>query len=242
MTGKPDLHERIATYLDGAMSESEAQAFEQEVGENPSLAAELERLMGNDALLRAAYAEPEIDDGFLARMGLEPQTGPANTAPALAMPANDNPPLWRRWQLPVGGAIAAGLALALTLTFQNGAGGNRFNDALDTTPSGQMAALDEETSLTPVLSFEAGDGRFCREFAYSAGSSDRGGIACRGTDGWTIEAWGEGAGTLPDPGEIALASGADTRSLDEAYRALGASDPISADRESALINKGWNAE
>lgn len=241
MTGKSDIHERIAAYLDGGMSESEARAFEQEVDENPSLAAELERLMHNDALLRAAYAEPEIDDSFLARMGLETQTGPASTTPALAMPANDNLPLWRRWQWPVGGAIAAGLALALTLTFQSGAGG-RFNDALDRTPSGQLAALDQGASLTPVLSFEAGDGRFCREFAYSAGSSNRAGIACRSAGGWTIEAWGEGAGTLPDPGEIALASGADTRSLDETYRALGASDPISADRESALIKGGWIAE
>ena len=68
MTGKPDIHERIAAYLDGALSESEARAFEQEVDENPSLAAELERLMDNDALLRAAYAEPSHVERF-GRLG-----------------------------------------------------------------------------------------------------------------------------------------------------------------------------
>lgn len=242
MTGKPENHERIAAYLDGAMSDAEAQAFEQEIGENPELAAELERMTDNDALLRAAFAEPEISDDFLARMGLVEQPVAADLGPVPAEPANDNPPLWRHWQMPVGGAIAAGLALALAFTFQTGSNASPFSDALEKTPSGQLAALDDGAALTPLLSFQSGDGRFCREFAYSAGTSERGGIACRDAAGWTVEAWGEGAGALPDPGEIALANGADTRSLDETYRALGASDPITAERESDLIKQGWMPE
>lgn len=243
MSGHPDLDERIAAYLDGAMSESDAAAFESEIADNPLLAAEMERLAGNDALLREAFAEPEVDDAFLEKMGLG-QSAPdvPHIEHSGIAAANDNPPFWRRWSVPIGGAIAASLALVATLSLQQGAGGPGMGDALETTPSGQLAALDDGASLTPLLSFQAGDGRFCREFAYASGTAERGGIACRGGDGWQVEAWGEGAAPLPDPGEIALASGADTGALEDAYARLQASDPILADRENALIERGWSAD
>lgn len=241
MTGNPDLDQRIAAYLDGAMSDAETEAFEQEIAGNPALAAEFERLAGNDALLREAFAEPAVDDDFIARMGLGPTaieaTSPAKSDP---VPANDNPPFWRRWSVPIGGAIAASLALVVTLSLTQGAGGNPIGDALEATPSGQLAALGDNASVTPILSFTAGDGRFCREFNYADANGERGGIACRDSSGWQVEAWGEGAAQLPDPDEIALASGTDTQSLEDAYQRLDASDPIVAGREQALIANGWS--
>lgn len=235
MTGQPDLDQRIAAYLDGAMSDAEAESFEREIADNPALAAEFERLAVNDALLREAFAEPDVDQDFITRMGLgEPEPGP--------LAANDNPRFWRRWSLPIGGAIAASLALVMTLSLPQGTGGQSFADALESTPSGQLASLDDGASLKPVLSFAAGDGRFCREFAYADAGGKRGGIACRGSAGWQVEAWGEGAAQLPDPDEIALASGAETASLEEAYRRLDAGDPILAAREKALIANDWRAE
>lgn len=242
MTGEPDLDQLIAAYLDGAMSEDEALAFEQAVSEDPRLAAELERFGSNDDLLRAAHAEPDVSEEFLARMGLAAPAPATDAGHAPVTPANDNPPLWRRWQWPVSGAIAAGLALALTLNSQTGGEAGAFSRAMEQTPSGQVAALEQGATLTPLLTFRAGDGRYCREFAYAGAATERGGIACRDARGWSVEAWGDGAGDLPDPGQIALASGADTRSLDDAYRALRASDPIQAAREASLIRRGWRAE
>lgn len=243
MSGDPDLDERIAAYLDGVMSESDAAAFESEVADNPLLAAELERLASNDALLREAFAEPGVDDAFLETMGLRdsaPSISPLEKSGTAAV--NDNPPFWRRWSVPIGGAIAAGLALVATLSLQQVTDGPDMGRALETTPSGQLASLDDDASLTPLLSFQAGDGRYCREFAYSSGTAERGGIACRGGDGWQVEAWGAGAAPLPDRDEIALASGADTNTLEEAYARLQASDPILAGREKALIERGWTAD
>lgn len=243
MTGKPDLDERIAAYLDGTMSESEAEAFEQEIADDPLLAAEFERLSGNDDLLREAFAEPGVDDAFLARMGLgggeQPIAQPLDSGPVAA---NDNPPFWRRWSVPLGGAIAANLVLVATLSLQQGAGAPGIGEALETTPSGQLASLDDGASLTPLLSFEAGDGRYCREFAYASGAAESGGIACRGSDGWQVEAWGAGAARMPDPGDIALASGAESSTLEETYARLQASDPILAAREKALIARGWTGD
>ena len=239
MTGSSERDERIAAYLDGAMSEAEAAAFEQALADDPALAADLECMAGNDSLLREAFAEPAVDQAFIARMGL---VEPGSSAAPTPLAANDNPPFWRRWSLPAGGAIAAGLALVLSLTLQQNSGTPGLSEALDATPSGQLASLEDGKSVTPMLSFAAGDGRFCREFAYRSSSGERGGIACRGSSGWQIEAWGEGAAQLPDPGEIALASGAGEGSLDEAYARLKAGDPLLAEQEKALIERGWQAD
>ena len=82
----------------------------------------------------------------------------------------------------------------------------------------------------------AADGRWCREFR-SGGETA---LACRKDAGrWTIEAHGKAAAG-PDAGSIAMAGGADPAPLDAAYRRLGASDPVSAVQERALIGKGWN--
>lgn len=240
MTDQTVLLERIAAYLDGAMSDAEVELFEQEMARDPQLATEVERLASNDSLLREAFAETAdngIDDAFLKRMALGQLAPP--TSPALPAAANDNSPFWRRWQVPLGAGIAAALALALTFTLRGGAAQSPVGLALEQTPSGQVATLDNGATITPVLSFKAGDGRFCREFTYAAASGERGAIACRNAKNWSVEAWGDGAATLPDPDEIALASGAGETSLDEAYASLGAGDPLQMSEENDLIAKGW---
>ncbi|MEZ5743176.1 MAG: hypothetical protein R3D89_05460 [Sphingomonadaceae bacterium] len=236
MTGPDNHEERIAAFLDGALDDAELAAFKAELERDPALAAEVERMMGNDALLREAFAGPVeqgVDDALLARMGLAEEDHPA--AP---LAANDNPPFWRRWQVPLGGAIAAALALTLIFTTQQGAG---FDAALDGTPSGQIAALDGGQELKPLLTFRAGDGRFCREF--SIGKDDAGGtgIACRSGNSWQVEALDKGATELARGSEIALASGEDGAGLDAAYERLQAGDPLGAERESALISGDWQA-
>jgi len=248
MSGPQSREERIAAFLDGALNDADLAAFEAELERDPSLATEVERMMGNDALLRDAFSGPieeGVDDALLARMGLA-KGAPAEVAdlderranPPVA--ANDNPPFWRRWQVPLGGAIAASLALTLFLTNQQGAApGAGFNAALDRTPSGQVAALDGGQRLKPLLTFQAGDGRFCREFSIGKGDAGGTGIACRSGENWQVEALDEGATELAKGSEIALASGEDGAGLDAAYARLKAGDPMGAERETALISGGW---
>jgi hypothetical protein len=236
MTERDD---KITAFLDGSMTDDEMAAFENAMIEDPALADEVARLAGNDDLLRAAFDAPmhePVDQALLERMGLaEPKTASVASPP---LAANDNPPFWRRWQWAAGGAIAASLALVL-LTQTDGQGGDAFSNALDATPSMITAQLDDGTQLTPRLTFSAKDGRFCREFVETRPNESETGIACRIEDQWKVEARIKEGSAPSGNGGFATASGEDTAKLDAAYQALGASDPISADDERALIEKRW---
>lgn len=234
---KRDRDEWISAYLDGALDAADTAQFEQVLDSDPVLAADLARVLDNDTLLRAAFDSPMQDDSdaeLLARMGLAPPDQPAA--------ANDNPPFWRSWRLAAGGAIAAALALAVTVGVPGGPTGAQFGPALDATASGQLAVLDDGTRLTPVLSFAAADGRFCREFSLSGSAAGGKGIACRERrGGWRVEALEPGATRLADSAKIMPAQGAGSATLDAAYDRLGAGDPLSQDQEQRLIAAQWQA-
>lgn len=233
MSVSEEFYERMAAYLDGEMDEGQRNAFERECEADPTLAAELARFAQNDALLHEAFDAPmdePVDAALLERMGLaEPKPGRAA--------ANDDTPGWNRWGWPAGGLVAASLALAVLFTGPSGM--TPFERALDQTPSGQLASLEEGVSLQPVLSFQAADGRYCREYVLAEGNASESGIACRADGAWQVEFAGGDGTILANPDRIEVASGADDASLDEVYARLGAGDPLGADAENNLISKGW---
>jgi hypothetical protein len=242
----------VSAYLGGIMSPEEAAAFEQEVEGNPELAAIVERWRGNDAILQRAFDAPEaggISDAVLGRLGLA-ETGAADNVVAInsvrrkSAAQNDNltSPKWR-W--PLVGTIAASLVVAVTVgSFwiakpSDIAGDAAFQTAMEGSASGVAVALSDAQTFTPVLSFEAKDGRFCREFAVEGHAEGNQGIACKSGKRWTIEALVNGGGTLPSNGEIRTAGGQDGSLLDSVYDRLGASDPLSAEKENKIISSGW---
>lgn len=224
--------ERLAAWLDGALSPEEAAAFAQELERDPDLARRAAEWQANDAFLKGALAplaEAPIDDALLAQMGL------AQPAPA-PLAANDNQPFWRRHALPLGGAVAASLAALLLLAVpRRGAEPDGLGLALDTTPSLAATRLADGRMIEPTLTVRAADGRWCREFR----ADGKAALACRTDKGWTIE--GEAAATGPSPtDEVRLAAGSDGAGLDAAYRRIRASDPLGQEEEMALISRGWN--
>jgi hypothetical protein len=245
--------ERISAWLGRAMTPQEAAAFEQEMEGNPELAKLVERWQDNDARLRAAYATPDagkISDALLGRLGLADEQ-PADNVVALddfrtqrkaALNDNGASPKWR-W--PLVGSIAASMAAAIVVGsfwFQQPseiAGQPAFQTAMNSINSGGAVTLDDGEKLTPVLSFEAGDGRFCREFAVEHSASSSQGIACKSSNLWNVEALVKGGSALPSNGEIQTAGGKDGASLDAAYERLGAGDPLGAEKEKSLISNGW---
>jgi anti-sigma factor RsiW len=80
MNGADDMNneqERVSAWLDGAMTQQEAAAFQQEMKGNPQLAKLAEKFQGNDARLRAAFEAPgasNISDALLGRLGRGPPT------------------------------------------------------------------------------------------------------------------------------------------------------------------------
>lgn len=232
MTDKATLEERLSAWLDGAMTPDEARAFEAELERNPELAERAATWRANDSFISGALAplaDEPIDADLLARMGLaEPQ--PLPTA------ANDNPEWWRRSWLPVGGALAAGLALALVMVQRPDAAApdGGLSLALETTPALRQARLADGRTIEPVLTAKAADGRWCRE--YRIGENI--GIACRTGKSWKVEA--EGRAAAPHTGgDIQLAGGESSAAIDAAHGRLGTADPIDSAAEQAAIAKGW---
>ncbi len=219
------------------------EAFEAELEQDEGFAEEVARFAANDDLLRAAYDAPmqePVDDALLERMGLGSAKAPDPGLPVGARAANDNPPFWKRWQLPIGGAIAA--SLVLIAVFQPGQGPRgetEFASALDSAPSATVVQLASGDTITPRLTFTAGDGRYCREYLQTGNGVSATGIACRQGGDWRVVASVRGGAALPGSGEIVTASGENAANLDAAYARLGGSDPLGAEAEQALIARKW---
>ncbi len=134
MPEQPNRDEWICAYLDGALDEAGMAEFEAAMDCDPALAAEVERLLGNDSFLRAAFDDPiqqGVDDALLERLGLaDPVTTSADVIVlaerrTATVAANDDQPGWRRWRLPAAGAVAAAVALLVTLGLPGGRPGDR---------------------------------------------------------------------------------------------------------------------
>ena len=259
MSGAKDMdseQDRVSAYLGGAMTPTEAAAFEREMEGDAQLAAIVERWQRNDALLKKAFTTPEADHvsgALLDRLGLADipadsadsnviAIGAAKRSPVTAQNDNVASPQ-RRWA--IAGSIAASVAVAIAVgsfwtSKPEGIGSEPlFQSALDGSASGTSVALNDQQKLTPILSFKAGDGRFCREFALEGQGSGEQGVACKSGKIWVIEALVKGGGALPSNSEIRTAAGQDAASLDATYGRLGAGDPLSRENEMNAISEGW---
>jgi hypothetical protein len=228
-----ELEQRLAAWLDGAMTDAEAAEFEQLLESDPQLAERAANWKANDQFIAGAFApvaDQAIDPTMLARLGLAEVPMP--------VAANDNPPWWRgRGFAMGGGAIAAGLALAMVLLGQGGnpARPDELSLALDTTPSLETARLADGRTIQPRLTVQAKDGRWCREYV----SGDQDALACRGDNGWEVIGTGKAAPQQASGGNVALAGGEDGAALDTAFAQIEASDPLGAQAEAELIKAKW---
>jgi hypothetical protein len=231
--------DRMMAYLDGAMDDAQAAAFERELEERPELAEQLSRFASNDALLRQAFDEP------VPQSLTQTVRAMLDQAPVAAglFASNDNPRGWKRWQWPAIGTVAAAAAAAFMMIGMP-VGSNDGMDPilvamLDRLPSGQTGDLGQGQSLTLQLTATAADGRYCREFVRSGGPSEGTGLACRTAGQWKLEAFVAQSTARNDDMEIRTAGGDTSPEIDAAYARLGLSDPIASDRENDIISNGW---
>jgi hypothetical protein len=232
--------ERIARFLDGAMSPEERDGFKREMERRPELALQAQQWRANDERLKAAFDLP-LPEGMAERLGLGAPAAPViDLAAAQERRAARRLPAWT-W---AGGAIAASLIAALSLSLVNRGGSGdlardaAFQVAMQQLPSSRSQPLEGGGSVTPTLSFVDGSGRFCREFAL-AGEDPRLGVACRDGDGWRVEGTSPGSGQPGSSGGYRTAEGAGTAALDPIYERLHAGDPLDPARERELIGRGW---
>lgn len=236
--------ERLNAYIDGELQGDDLALLEQQLAADSALRTRVEQLRSVDRTLAAAFSHPDL------------ATVPSRFQAILNAPPADNvvtlfPRKAAAWQLP----IAAGLALAIGV-----AGGFLTGRSADTQTPSVIAALAEGVGprdslhrllsatpsadrrtqgnvvFEPVLTFEAADGRFCREFEITAGAEAAVGVACKSGEEWRLEvltasAAIDGSGYAPVSGPDAL--------IDGAMERLGAKPPLSPEAEAALMQKGW---
>lgn len=252
--------ERLSAWLDGELPHDEAKRFEQRLAAEPALARRLERLREADRKAQQAFHAIDgapmpqgvldlLQDDDADRLQQSPDASPKAQVVEL------RPRTARFFQMPV--AIAASVALVAGflvrgLVAPQGvgddaalplsgvvAGGSGLHRVLETAPAGETVSLPGEGSAEVVLSFQADDGDWCRQFRLGTTAAAMQGLACRQAGGWQVEAASFAAPGSPG-GAFQQATGATPAALEAAVRArLGAREPLGADEERRAISEGW---
>lgn len=238
-------NEKLAAFADGELDEDEAADVGRALADDELLRARLARLISVDDQLRVAFAAADDADvpPQLARM-LEIKPSPVR--PSVYGRA-------RRW-IPAGAAVAAGvagLAIGGLIPAQgdddawlkpDGAAlvlAGPALEAADRTPSGTRLAAGP-LSAEPVLSFQAGDGRLCRELSIEGPKSAAHAIACRQDDVWRVEALVQGPKQVQVEGYRPAGAVRDP-ALEAVQKRLGIDSVLDAKAEDAAIAGGWRA-
>jgi hypothetical protein len=242
--------EKLSRFLDNDLGDDERAELQSVVSTDAIAKTKLERMRANDDLVRKAFDAPmreDVPDRFLnaidAGLARQATARPDNVVSLedrLPRSGNDNRRAW--W--PIGGAIAASLAVGLLLGTQFAPAGDAttslaLNDVLNDTPSTQTISLKSGERVTPELTFERRGGGYCRRFGITDTDSKRLGLACR-TDGhWTVEALlPAGTASSAQDGYVA-AEGPGDAGMDGVIDTLRAGDPLDKAAENALIARRW---
>ena len=248
--------ERLSAWLDGELPLDEAKRVEERLTAEPAFARRLERLRGADR--KAQHVFHSIDRTPMPQGVLDLlQDGDVDRSQETqnAQVARLRPRAPRFFRVPV--AIAASVALVAgflvhdliapqrvgddTALPTSGlvAGDSRLYRMLETAPAGKSVELPDGGSAEVLLTFQANDGDWCRQFRLGTVASALHGLACRQPDGWQLEtAIFDGPG--PSDATFQPAAGETPAALEAAVRArLGGREPLGRDEESRVISFGW---
>jgi negative regulator of sigma E activity len=248
--------ERLSAWLDGELPDGEAKRLEERLTTEPALARRLERLREADRT--AGQAFHAIDGAPMPRSVLEllkDENAGRSQDPEEAKVVRLRPRAPRFFQMPV--AIAASVALVAgflihDLIAPQGGGddaalpisGVVASDSglyrmLEAAPAGEPVDLGDGSSAEVILTFQAKDGDWCRQFRLGTAAAALHGLACRQPGGWQLET-ASFAGPDPSGATFQQAAGATPAALEAAVRArLGGGEPLGPGEESLVISEGW---
>ncbi len=235
----------LFAYLDNAVPEAERARLESRIAGDPALQARLERLRKANQILEAAFPMPQgaadaligvVEQGFAARAALRRTNSNLR---------------WRRLAAAVAGFAIIGAGgywvgsinqSPSLMSLARVEPGNRLYAALNSTPSGQTAALADGDSVKPILSFQAASGEYCREVEFDHGATASVGVMCREDGAWRVIVLIESEGGPDASGGYATVGDVAVMELEEAYARLNGGDPLSPEAEQAAIASNWNAD
>ncbi len=213
--------EVLSAYIDGELQPAEAARVALELTRDPEAFRRLNALRAGDAVIRDAFHWPMAGQSALAERFV------AETERESA---------WRR-PLSIAAFVATGVIFVSVAGFAAGQWTAprevRIDPDRGALAAGGLAhALETQSSdasgpLRIALTFQARDGRYCRQFAFAGGLQ---GVACRYQRGWRLEAL-----STPDP---AADGGAMARTVAD----IGVSQTIGLTQEQRLIGSGWRDE
>jgi len=258
--------EEVSAYLDGALEPALAEAFATALASDPALQGRLEAIRQADSAARMAFDAPmneAIPDRFLALFEDEAKAPVSPAAAevvdlasrrAQAQPQPQPRPRGFDYRLPLAAGIALAFGWVGGMTLTPGRSDdhaiiradaatidpdNPLFRALEQTPSAQAVTLAEGDAFTPVLSFQATDGRFCREFEVASDEAMAVGVACREDATWRVEVLLAAEPAPSGQDGYVQASGYNAAALDAVVSDLGAGDPLGAEAEAQAMAAGW---
>lgn len=183
--------ELLAAYADGELGPDEVARVEAAIAADPALAAEVDAHRQLRATLSSHFApilDMPVPDQLSAALKTSSNVvdlGEVRRAREATRSLSNIPSRWV-----MGGAIAASLVVGVMLGGQLPTGAPSSSNGgqliasgpLDKALTTQLASAGGRAPVRVLLSFKAGDGRFCRAFEAPALS----GIACRDDKNWTI--------------------------------------------------------
>jgi len=252
MSDTYDRDEEISAYLDGALTGEELAAFEGAIERDPALRRRVEQFRALNAELAATLGPtPAAPAGDALLQSVRALAAAQGAAAANVVPLRR--PRIGDWQLPLAAAIAlvvgGGLVYGLVsgsgqqslAIFENGlvAHGSALHTALEQQPSGEAIAAGASSQVRPLLTFQAKDGRYCREFESFDRAAAVVGVACRGADGWKLEVLLAASVRQTNDGGYAPASGYNAHALDDVVRNLMQDQAFDRAREHDAIERRW---
>jgi len=255
----PTQHEHIddemlIAFLDGELPAEQSRRVEQAINDDAGLAERAERLARVAELAAQAHRhvlDEPMPQRLLGAVWQDSGAEPAN-AEVVTLPSR------RRFAdtFPLAAAASVALVVGALLGQQFGDGGtdshrlmqadagvivaqNPLYTALEQTPSQQRFEAGNGDVILPVMSFQATDGRYCREFQINADRKVSIGVACKRDGYWNTEIL-LAAGSRPaDSQSYQPASGYSQAALDVVLDSLWAGVAYGPAEEKALIQRAW---
>ncbi len=231
---------------DGELPEPEAAALRRRLAAEPALAARYALFTGTRRLAAEAYAsvaEERVPDRLLAavRAAAAPPT-------AAVMPFRRGGRFKTEARggrlLPLALAASVAALLAAPAGYLMGRQGNAgLGDPLAGSGAVIAAALEQDASggerraggtVVRVLASHPVEAGICRDFAVEAPQGAALGIACREGGAWRLRASVALVG-----GEALRPANPDHPVIGAALERLGAAPPLDAEREAAMMQRGW---
>jgi hypothetical protein len=232
--------EELSRYIDGELADDEMTSVCAAIAADPGLGARLERLRAADRFFVGAIGsvnEQPLPKNAATLLNATSPTRALDVAPRHVATR------FSSWRMPMALAASFAIGTLCSVAILSGIGRqsqslaagplvphSRLAEALGSAASGAEVRIGQAV-MTPVLSFRAADGRFCREFRWENGAAGAHGVACRRDGSWTVQV------AAAEPGARGYRPAASSAAVDAFVEEMMAGEPLSAEDERGFLVK-----